>query len=121
VVFLTQRDAGLDLIGSEIAPAPDDIAVPSPLQAIVDSRAALCLPLTGMVVHLLKTSNGVTLPAEPGNLFGRYIGVHDDAAPVFAVADDDDTELGSESAQVTAVTPGDGDVVEGHGSPWRYG
>ena len=120
MVFLAERDAGLDLIGSEIATAPDDIAVTSPLQTIVDSRAALRLPLTGVVVHLFKTSDGVTLPGEPGNLFGRYVGVHDDAAPVFAVADDDDTELRPQRAQVTAVTPGDGDVVEGHVSLWRY-
>jgi len=117
VVFLAGRDTGLDLVGCQIATAPDDIAVTSPLQTIVDSRVALRLPLTSVVVYLFETSDGVTLPAEPGNFFGRYIGVYDDAAPVFAVTDDDDTELRPESAQVTAITPGDGDVVEGHVDP----
>jgi hypothetical protein len=60
VVFLAERDAGLDLIGSEIATAPDDIAVTSPLQTIVDSRAALRLPMTIVAVHLFETSDGVT-------------------------------------------------------------
>lgn len=121
MVLLAERDAGLDLIGSEITTAPYDIAVTSPLQRIVDRCAALRLPLTSVAVHLFKTSDGVTLPGEPGNPFGRYIGVHDDATPVFAVADDDDTELRPQRAQVTAVAPGNGDVVEGHVGQWRCG
>ena len=72
-----------------------------------------------MGVYRFEAGDRVTVPSEPGNLFGRYIGVHDDAAPVFAVADDDDTELWPESAQVTAVTPSDGDVVEGSCRPWN--
>src|SRR5688572_10859046 len=114
MAHLAERDAGLDFIGSEITAAPDDIAIPPPLQAFFDGCAALRLPLAIVTVHLFETSDGVTLAAEPRDLFGREIGVYDDAALVFAVADDDDTEFGPERAQVTTVTPGDGDVIDGH-------
>ena len=73
MVFLAERNAGLDFVGSEIATAPDDIAIPPPLQSLVDSRTALRLPLAIVTVHLFETSDGVTLPGEPRDLFGRSL------------------------------------------------
>jgi hypothetical protein len=47
------------------------------------------------------------------------VGVHDEPMLLFAITDDDNPEFGSEGGEVALVTPGDGNVEEGHGGKQR--
>ena len=67
-----------------------------------------------MGIDLFQTGDPVAFSLEPPDLLFRHIRIDDNATLGLAIPDDDDTELRSEGAQVAAIAPRDGDVVESH-------
>ena len=114
VVLFTEENRGLDFVRSEVTAAPDDIAVASPLQAVVDGVTAFHLPLAVGRIHFLESSDAVAVLFQPVDLFRGHVSVHGNAVSILAVADNNDAKLRAEGAQVAAITTGYGDVVEGH-------
>jgi len=114
VIGRADLDGPLDLVGGEIAPAPDDVPVTPALEPPTGCLLFLRLPLPVVRLDALQRGDAVTLLAEPRDLLRVDIGVHGDPPLGLLVADDDDPELGTERRQVTSVATGDGNMEEGH-------